>query len=99
MSAIPELCQSLVRINSVNRYRAKARMSLNAVYDVSEAVASRADASGYGAAPIREAFERMIREAEARDECLVTHPSVIEWVKDLIPYEQAADDEWVRKFP
>lgn len=75
-----------------------ARMSLNAVYEVSEAVASRESGGGYGAGPIREVFERMIREAEEGDEWLAERPSRIEWIKDLIPYEQAADDAWVRRF-
>lgn len=75
-----------------------ARMSLNAVYDVAEARACR-DASGeYGGKQIRAVFEQMIREAEAGDEWLQAHPSRIEWVKDLIPYEQSPREPWVQRF-
>lgn len=75
-----------------------ARLSLNTVYEVSEARASHNGGGVYGGAEIRVVFERMIREAEAGDEWLQAHPSRIEWVKDLIPYEQAADEPWVARF-
>jgi acetylornithine deacetylase len=75
-----------------------ACLSLNTVYDVSEAIASREANGVYGAAQIRALFERMIREAEAGDEWLRDHPSRLEWVKDLIPYEQSPRDPWVVKF-
>jgi acetylornithine deacetylase len=75
-----------------------AYLSLNTVYDVSEAEASRTATGVYGGPQIRAQFERMVAEAEGPDEWLSQHPSRIEWVKDLIPYTQTADDPWVRRF-
>lgn len=75
-----------------------ARLSLNTVYDVSEACGARERGRGYGGAEVREDFETMIREAESTDEWLRDHPAQIEWVKDLIPYEQSATDPWVQRF-
>jgi acetylornithine deacetylase/succinyl-diaminopimelate desuccinylase-like protein len=75
-----------------------ARMSLNTVYEVAEARASREAGGDYGGAPLRTLFEQTIREAETGDEWLQGHPSRVEWVKDLIPYEQSPDDPWVRRF-
>jgi acetylornithine deacetylase len=75
-----------------------AYLSLNIVYDVSEAEASQAQTGVYGGPQLREQFEQAIAAAEADDEWLVAHPSRVEWVKDLIPYTQAEDDPWVRSF-
>lgn len=75
-----------------------AYLSLNTVYECQEALASKESTGVYGGGPIREQFERIIREAEAGDEWLSAHPSRIEWVKDLIPYDQPQDDPWVRRF-
>lgn len=75
-----------------------AYLSLNTVYTYEEAAASRARGEAYGGPQIRRDFEETIRGAEAQDEWLREHPSRIEWVKDLIPYDQPADDPWVRRF-
>lgn len=75
-----------------------AYLSLNAVYAYEEAAASRQGGGAYGGPAIREQFEEMIRQAEAGDEWLSAHPSRLEWVKDLIPYDQSPDDPWVRAF-
>ncbi|MEN6544452.1 MAG: M20/M25/M40 family metallo-hydrolase [Armatimonadia bacterium] len=75
-----------------------ARMSLNIVYDYAEAVASREQTGIYGGPQIRAEFEQAIRAVEAGDEWLQGHPSRIEWVKDLIPYDQDPQDQWVRRF-
>jgi acetylornithine deacetylase len=75
-----------------------AYLSLNAVYAYAEAEASRQAGGAYGGPEIRARFEQAIRAAEAGDEWLRGHPSRIEWVKDLIPYDQSPDDPWVRAF-
>ena len=74
-----------------------AYLSLNAVYDVSEAEASKAASGVWGGPHLRALFEKMIAEAEAEDEWLSARPSRVEWVKDLIPYSQSEDDPWVGK--
>lgn len=75
-----------------------AYLSLNAVYDVSEARVARDQIGQYGGAQIREHFESLVKEANQSDEWLREHPTRVEWVKDLIPYEQDAQDPWVVKF-
>lgn len=75
-----------------------AYLSLNIVYDVAEAEASRATTGLYGGKPIRDEFERALADAEATDEWLRAHPSRVVWVKDLIPYTQSADDPWLQRF-
>jgi len=75
-----------------------AYLSLNAVYAYEEAVASRQAGGAYGGPQIRAQFEEIIRAAEAGDEWLSAHPSRLEWVKDLIPYEQSPADPWVQAF-
>lgn len=75
-----------------------AYLSLNIVYDVAEAEASRARTGLYGGKPIRDEFEQALADAEATDEWLRAHPSRVEWVKDLIPYTQSADEPWVQRF-
>ena len=59
---------------------------------------SREQTGVYGGPQIREVFERTIREAEAGDEWLSARPSRIEWVKDLIPYEQSPLQPEVLRF-
>jgi acetylornithine deacetylase len=75
-----------------------AYLSLNTVYDVTEAEACRAERGSYGGLQIREQFEAAIATAEAGDEFLAAQPSRVEWVKDLIPYTQDPENEWVRQF-
>jgi acetylornithine deacetylase len=45
-------------------------------------------------AKVRERFERLLREHEARDPWLRQHPAALEWVKDLAPYE-TPEDHWL----
>lgn len=45
---------------------------------------------------VRARFESLLREAESRDEWLKNHPSSLEWIKDLAPYETPADHWLVR---
>lgn len=68
-----------------------AYLSLNTVYEVEEAAAARESTGAWGAGPIREDFERRIRQAEDGDQWLGQHPSRIEWVKDLIPFAMPED--------
>jgi acetylornithine deacetylase len=74
-----------------------AYLSLNIVYDVEEAEQARAAGHPWGAAPIRERFEEVIRAAEGEDEWLAEHPSEIVWVKDLVPFDQSEDDPWAQR--
>jgi len=45
---------------------------------------------------VRARFERLLREQESRDPWLRSHPTTLEWIKDLAPYETAADHWLVR---
>lgn len=74
-----------------------AYLSLNIVYDVEEAEEAQAAGHPWGAAPVRERFEEVVRAAEADDEWLAEHPSEITWVKDLVPFDQPEDDPWAQK--
>jgi acetylornithine deacetylase len=47
-------------------------------------------------AKVRARFERLLREQETRDPWLRGHPTGLEWVKDLAPYETPADHWLVR---
>jgi len=73
-----------------------ALMSLNIVYELDEAARAKKRGKGWGAAEIREAFEKAVRKAEKKDAWLAEHPSTIEWVKDLIPFEVSADSAVVK---
>ncbi|MFO8081230.1 MAG: M20 family metallopeptidase [Armatimonadota bacterium] len=75
----------------------RAYLSLNIVYDVEEAEAAQAAGHPWGAAPVRERFEEVIRAAEAEDEWLAEHPSEIVWVKDLVPFDQPEDGHWPQR--
>lgn len=46
---------------------------------------------------VRARFERVLRDQEARDEWLRDHPTALEWIKDLAPYETPADHWLVRE--
>ncbi len=74
----------------------EAYLSLNIVYSVDEAEEAREAGHPWGAALIRERFERIVREVEASDEWLAEHPSEIVWIKDLVPFDQPDDDPWAR---
>lgn len=75
-----------------------AYLSLNTVYDVTEAEACRRERGSYGGLQVREEFARTLAAAEAGDAWLAAHPSRLEWVKDLIPYTQDPNDPWVQRF-
>jgi acetylornithine deacetylase len=77
---------------------AEAYLSLNIVYDVSEALAAKAGEGAYGGVQIRREFEQAIAEASAADDWLAEHPARVEWVKDLIPYSQDPEAPWVQRF-
>ena len=73
-----------------------AHMSLNLVYALEEARKAEADGQGFGGREIRDDFERRIRQREERDVWLKEHPSQIEWVKDLLPFETPMTDPLVQ---
>ena len=73
-----------------------AFMSMNIVYELDEAGRAEKRGKGWGAAEIREAFERIVRQAEKQDPWLAEHPSEIEWVKDLMPFDVPADAQVVK---
>ena len=73
-----------------------AFMSMNIVYELDEAGRAEKRGKGWGAAEIREAFERIVRQAEKQDPWLAEHPSEIEWVKDLLPFDVPADAQVVK---
>ena len=72
-----------------------ARLSLNIVYELEEAVRAQAEGDGWGGLQIRRVFEEAIRVAERSDPWLCEHPSDITWIKDLIPFETPRDAEMV----
>ncbi len=77
---------------------ADAYLSLNIVYQLEEAAAAERAGYGWNGRPIREEFERRIAEADAADDFLRDHPSRVEWVKDLIPFEVPRDTPMVQAF-
>ncbi|NOZ23469.1 MAG: M20/M25/M40 family metallo-hydrolase [Planctomycetes bacterium] len=64
-----------------------ATLSLNMVYRIEEAVANDEAGFGWGGLSVRDAFEDAIHTADESDEWLREHPSNVEWVKDLVPFE------------
>jgi acetylornithine deacetylase len=73
-----------------------AFMSMNIVYELDEAARAEKRGRGWGAAEIRETFERIVRRADKKDPWLAGHPTAVEWVKDLMPFEVPADAEVVK---
>ena len=65
----------------------QAVMSLNMSYPYADAVASEAAGNGFGYLPGRQRFEALIRECSDADDWLRDHPPVVDWIKDLIPFE------------
>jgi acetylornithine deacetylase len=74
-----------------------AEMQLNMCYPIDDARAAEAAGRGFGARPVMERFEALIREREAADPWLRDHPAEITWIKDLIPFELPADHWLVRE--
>ena len=68
-----------------------ATLSLNMVYHVLEAVANEEAGGGWNGASVREAFAGAVRRADESDEWLRAHPSNVEWVKDLVPFDTPED--------
>ena len=66
----------------------QARMSLNIVYPVAEAVASQEAGEGWNGTLLRWEFEESIAAACQKDDWLAEHPPEVQWVKDLIPFDQ-----------
>jgi acetylornithine deacetylase len=64
-----------------------AVMSLNMSYPAADAFDAEAAGKGFGNAPGRDRFERLLGERSAQDEWLRDHPPAIDWIKDLIPFE------------
>ena len=75
-----------------------AYLSLNIVYKLEEAQAAEGEGRGWNGSAIREEFVRRIAAADAGDEWLAEHPSRIEWVKDLIPFDVPSDDQQIEAF-
>jgi acetylornithine deacetylase len=63
-------------------------MSLNIVYPVAEAVASRDASEGWNGTLLRRRFEAKLAEACDGDDWLAAHPPEVSWIKDLIPFQQ-----------
>ncbi|MDH7571050.1 MAG: M20/M25/M40 family metallo-hydrolase, partial [Armatimonadota bacterium] len=69
----------------------EALLALNMSYPMADAQAAQQAGAGFGGAPIRREFEARIRAREAADPFLAAHPTQINWVKDLIPFEVPED--------
>ncbi len=66
----------------------QARMSLSIVYPAAEAASSRESGTGWNGTLLRREFEESIAAACHRDDWLAEHPPTVQWVKDLIPFDQ-----------
>ncbi|MBC7288177.1 MAG: M20/M25/M40 family metallo-hydrolase [Armatimonadetes bacterium] len=75
----------------------EALMQLNIVYRLEDARASLAAGHAWGAAVLREEFEGAITGAASGDEWLREHPPIVEWVKDLVPFEEQPDNPWLAR--
>ena len=73
-----------------------AIMSLNMSYAYTDAVAADEAGGGFGYLPGRQRFESLIHERCNADEWLRDHPPVVDWIKDLIPFELPASDGLVQ---
>ena len=74
----------------------QAVMSLNMSYPPADALAAEAAGHGYGNAPGRARFEALVAEQVAQDEWLREHPPLVDWIKDLIPFELPADHPMIQ---
>lgn len=74
-----------------------AVMSLNMSYPAADALAAEAAGQGFGNAPGRERFEALVSARATEDEWLREHPPVIDWIKDLIPFELPEEHALVRE--
>jgi len=75
---------------------AAAKLSLNIVYAIAEAAASEESGHGWNGKAVREEFAECLRRAEESDEWLTQHPTEMDWVKDLVPFETPGDAPVVR---
>jgi len=73
----------------------EATMAMNISYALSEARAAEASGRPYGAGLVMDALEAAVKEAADADDWLRAHPPAVTWVKDLYPFETAADDPLV----
>jgi len=69
----------------------QARLSLNMVYALEEAAANERAGRGWNGSSVRDEFIQTIAQGDQADGWLREHPSKVEWVKDLIPFETPAD--------
>ena len=73
----------------------RASMGMNIVYDIEEAREAEERTGVWGGRLVWDALNGAVRRAESDDEWLREHPSSIEWVKDLVPYEVEESDRVV----
>jgi acetylornithine deacetylase len=77
---------------------AEAWLEMNMVYEIDEAQASRHEKGIWGAALLRQDFERHIRAAEQQDDgWLQQHPAAITWIKDLVPFSEEENQPLVQR--
>ncbi len=74
---------------------AEARLEMNIVYEFSEAEESLGTSGVWCGAVVREAAEQCVRDAEQQDGWLREHPCEITWIKDLVPFDEPADQPLV----
>ncbi len=75
----------------------RADLGLNIVYSIDEAAENEKRRGRWSGDTVREDFERTVRAAEAGDPWLAEHPSGIEWIKDLVPFETPVDAPLVQR--
>ncbi len=72
-----------------------AYMSLNIVYELEEAEKAEREGYGWGGKEIMGIFEKAIKEAESSDSWFEAHPTQMDWVKDLIPFQTPEDSDLI----
>ena len=75
---------------------ASAKLSLNIVYAIEEALANEQATGTWDGSSVRRAFADAIHEAGESDDWMRDHPAQVEWVKDLVPFETPEDAPVVR---
>ncbi len=76
---------------------ARARLGLNIVYGIAEAAENERTRGKWNGDAVRARFAETLRAAEAGDPWLAEHPSDIDWIKDLVPFETPAEAAPVRR--
>jgi len=75
----------------------EAELGLNIVYSIAEAAENDRVRGRWCGDAVREDFEQSVHAAEIGDPWLAEHPSTVEWIKDLVPFETPSSSLLVRE--